>query len=36
VTPGSDTDFFVNLIEAVVIEKNCKFIMHEGGSFQLG
>jgi elongation factor Tu len=31
VSPGSDTEFVVNLIETVVIEKNDKFIMREGG-----
>jgi len=31
VTPGSDIEFTVDLIEAIAIEKNDKFIMREGG-----
>src|SRR3954447_4400009 len=32
VTPGSDIEFTVDLIEAIAIEKNDKFIMREGGN----
>jgi len=31
VSPGSDIEFTVDLIEAIAIEKNDKFIMREGG-----